>query len=106
MSFSVNTRPKAMADVRRITGRISATVSPSSAAKWHDELLQKILTLAEDPRVWPEADEAANLGRDLRMMPYGRGRHKYRVLFTIDGDIVNVLRVLHAAQDYAGEDDL
>ncbi len=30
---------------------------------------------------------------------YGRRRSAYRILFTIDGQTVNVLRVRHAAQD-------
>jgi len=46
------------------------------------------------------------LGFDLRMLLYGRGRHVYRILFTIDGDTVNVLRVRHAAQDWLTEDEL
>jgi hypothetical protein len=45
------------------------------------------------------ADEAADLGLDLRELLYGRRRDVYRVLFTIDGQTVNVLRVRHAAQD-------
>jgi plasmid stabilization system protein ParE len=46
------------------------------------------------------------LSRDLRCRPFGRRRQVYRILFEIDGQTVNVLRVLHAAQDCASEDDL
>jgi plasmid stabilization system protein ParE len=98
--------PKAEADVRRITARISDTVSPYSAAQWHERLRAKIARLAEDARIWPEADEAALVGRDLRMMLFDRRRHVYRILFTIDGDTVNVLRIRHAAQDALTQDDL
>ncbi len=62
--------------------------------------------LAKDARSWPEADEAALLELDLRCRTVGRGRHVYRVLFTVDGGTVDVFRIIHAAQDYLTEDDL
>jgi plasmid stabilization system protein ParE len=36
---------------------------------------------------------------DLRELLYGRRRNVYRIVFTIVGQRVNVLRVRHAAQD-------
>jgi len=35
----------------------------------------------------------------LRELLYGRRRNVYRILFTIDGQTVNVLRVRHSAQN-------
>lgn len=69
------------------------------AARWHARIGATINSLASDADVWPEADEAADLGVNLRCRLFGRGRHVYRVLFTIDGDTVNVHRVRHVAQD-------
>jgi plasmid stabilization system protein ParE len=68
--------------------------------------MRRIRTLETRPEMWPLADEAATLGFDLRVLLHGRGRHVYRILFTIDGSTVNVLRVRHAAQDWLTEDDV
>lgn len=106
MGKVVDVWPKAQADIRRIVQRINDTVSPLSAARWHERLRAKIATLSKDSRVWPEADEAGSLSIDLRAMLFDRRRHVYRILFTIDGDTVNVLCIRHAAQDALTDDDL
>ncbi|HEY2909287.1 MAG TPA: type II toxin-antitoxin system RelE/ParE family toxin [Gemmataceae bacterium] len=106
MSRSIDIRPKARIDIWTRYRRLEQLDSKASAERWYTELIRKIRTLAEDSRLWPEADEAIDIGIDLRCMPYGRGRHKYRVLFTIDGDAVNVLRIRHTAQDAISGEDL
>lgn len=42
----------------------------------------------------------------FEMMLFDRRRHVYRILFTIDGNTVNVLRIRHAAQDAIMQEDL
>jgi plasmid stabilization system protein ParE len=42
----------------------------------------------------------------LRELLYGRRRNVYRILFTIDGQTVNILRVRHAAQDRLTPEDV
>jgi hypothetical protein len=67
------------------SARITRLISPASGAKWFTGVLSKIRKLERDPHVWPLADEAADVGFELRMMLYGRGRHVYRILFEIHG---------------------
>ena len=44
---------------------------------------------------------------DLRELLIGRRRGiMHRILFTIDGDIVTIHRVSHAAMDTLGEDEI
>ena len=52
------------------------------------------------------ADEAADLGVELRQLLYGKRRNVYRILFTIEGGTVNVLRIRHAAQDRLTPEDV
>lgn len=99
-------QPRAFADIRRVVGWIADRVSPASAARWQAALGRAIESLADNPERCPLADEAADLGVELRELLHGRGRQVYRVLFTIDKDVVNVHRVRHAAQDWIGEGDL
>ncbi len=84
-----------------------ASRSAARATQWRNALAT-IATgaLEDDPHRYPAADEAADLGLDLRELLFGRGRNVYRVLFTIDGETVNVHRVRHAAQDRLQPGDL
>jgi plasmid stabilization system protein ParE len=90
--------PRATAD---IGGAVTWRSQRSSldGARLHAGLLAAIRTLANRPDRCPLADEAADLGLELRELLYGRRQTMYRVLFTITGQTVNVLRVRHAAQD-------
>lgn len=106
MIHTLNIRPRANADIDGVFVRITRTVSPASAARWYTGVIRKIRTLARHPERGPLADEAAALGFDMRVMLYGRGRQIYRILYTIDGTTVNVLRVRHAAQDWLTADDV
>jgi hypothetical protein len=65
-----------------------------------------ISTLAVNPGRCPEADEAADIGIDLRVLLSGRRPHVFRILFTTDPGLVTVHRVLHAAQDRLTANDL
>jgi toxin ParE1/3/4 len=106
MARSVELHPETAKDIRQITRFISERVSSKSAARWHDRIEAAIGRLANEADQWPQAEDAAELGIDLREMLYGRRPHVYRILFTINGDVVNVYRILHAAQDRLTLDDL
>jgi plasmid stabilization system protein ParE len=106
MAFSVDFTRKADRDVEdqlawwRRLGR-------AAPDRWHARFLAKVIaTLEADPHQFLPADEAADLGIDLRVMLYGRQRQVYRVLFTVEGDRVIVHRVRHAAQDRLTGDDI
>lgn len=106
MAFAIDVHPPALDDIGRFVRRITRTVSAASASRWHHGILAKIRTLASDPVIWPLADEAEILQLDLRVLLYGRGRQIYRILFTIDGLIVNIHRVRHASQDWLTEGEI
>jgi plasmid stabilization system protein ParE len=85
---------------------ITHTVSPASAVRWYRGIIKKIYALADHPDRYPLAYEAADLGIELREMLFRRQRHVYRILFTIDGQAVNIHRVRHAAQDRLSPGDI
>ena len=72
----------------RIAGTIARTVSSSSAARWRFRADDAIQSLARDADQWPEADEAPDLARNVRCRMFGRKPHVYRVLFEINGEVV------------------
>ena len=106
MERTLDVRSKAREDIRRFHSFIARKVSHRSADEWYVGLILRFRRLAKDAEKWPEADEAGTLGLDLRMLLHGKKPHVYRIIFTIDGDTVNVLRIRHAAQDALTEDDL
>jgi len=106
MTRSIIVFPQARSDIRYKAEWIRMNVSTSSADRWSSAIVSRIATLANNAEQWPEADEAAELDRNVRCRLFGRGRHVYRILFTIDGQTVNVHRVRHAAEDWLGDDDL
>jgi plasmid stabilization system protein ParE len=97
--------PRAMADVRAAVAWRSQR-APAHAARWHAGLLAAIRSLANGPERCPLADEAADLGLELRELLYGRRRNVYRILFLIDRQTVNILRVRHAARDRLAPGDV
>jgi plasmid stabilization system protein ParE len=105
MPFRVVFRPQAQADVSAAATWM-ARISPAAAIRWRRGLLSIIEKLETSPALYPAADEATDLGLELRELLYGRRRTTYRILFTINGQTVNVLRVRHAAQDRLKPDDV
>jgi plasmid stabilization system protein ParE len=105
MPFQVIFRPRARSDITA-TASWLARSSPTAAARWRTSLFRIVENLETDPNRYPAADEAADLGVELRELLYRRHRNVYRVLFTIDGETVNVHRVRHASQDRLSPDDI
>ena len=108
MSFNVIFLPKADADVLDHAAWYAAR-DPAGAAQWRIGMFTAVVTnLEADPHRYPEADEAADLGIDLRELVHGRGRRVYRVLFTVDDptQTVHIHRVRHAAQDRLAPGDI
>jgi plasmid stabilization system protein ParE len=105
MAFQVIFRPCALADIEGAVMWL-AQKNPQAAARWRIGLFQIIQNLETNPNRFAEAEESADLGLDLRELLYGRRRGIYRILFTIDGDTVNILRVRHASQDRLSAEEL
>ncbi len=100
MAFTVVFRRRAQADIAGQVVWLEATRGIQAADRWRVRFLTEVVSALEsDPRRYSEADEAGDLGIDLRELLFGRRRQVFRVLFTIDDNTVNVLRVRHAAQD-------
>lgn len=106
MARTVVVRSIATANLREYSRNLSRRVSQAFADRWLTAIRATIARLATESDRYPEADEAAALGIGLRQLLHGRRPHVCRILFVIDGDTVNVLRVRHAAQDRLTEDDV
>ncbi len=106
MAHTVTTRARARLDLQRRMTWLTTNRNAGVAGRWLAKYDTAIAALEADPNRHPEADEAADLGFSLRELAFRQGKAGYRILFTIDGDTVNVLRVRHAAQDRLTDADL
>lgn len=67
--------------------------APVQSAAWFNGLEHAILSLEQLSSRFRIAPERFDRDRPVRVLNYGRGRHVYRVFFTIDeaGELVRVL---------------
>ena len=108
IAFTVVLRPRALADITNNADWLEATQGLRAATRWRDGLVSAAIPALEaDPTCSPQADEAAEIGLDLRELLHGRRqRHVFRVMFTIDANTVSIHRIRHADQDRVTEGDI
>ena len=69
------------------------------AAKWYESIYPAIATLRQMPRRCAFAREQEEYSGELRQLYFGIGRKAtHRIVFTIEGETVIVLAVLHQRQ--------
>ena len=96
MAYRVDLTERAARNLRRLYRTIDAHDSVQ-ARIWFNGLEKAILSLHEHPArgaVVPEEDS-------LRHLLYGRGRDRYRIIYSIDerNRVVTVLHIRHGARD-------
>jgi hypothetical protein len=74
----------------------AARNAPVTASHWLDRFQIALRGLDTNPRRCPYAREHGKADVELRQMLFGKRPHVYRVIFTIDGDTVRVLRIRRA----------
>ncbi len=67
-----------------------------TAFHWSQRLQRAIESLARQPQRCGLAAENGKVGIELRQLLFGRRPNVYRVVFTIDDDMVRVLRIVRA----------
>jgi plasmid stabilization system protein ParE len=97
MNFRVVIQPDAEAEVEEAFNYIAAR-SRDYAVPWLRGLYKAVATLEKFPPRCGVAPEGKYFKEEIRQYLYGRSRHRYRILFTIHRDEVQVLHVRHAAR--------
>ena len=77
--------------------------SPNNASRWRMSLLDTIRTLADLPQRCEVAPESSFLHKEIRQSLHGKRQGVYRILFTIEQDVVYILLIRHAARRFLGE---
>jgi plasmid stabilization system protein ParE len=81
--------------------------SVEQAKRWYTGIRVAIRSLRKNPERCAMAIESDLLAEGIRQLNFGIGRRPtHRIVFTIDGDTVVVLRVRHVSQDVLSFDEL
>jgi len=80
--------------------------SAEQADRWYVGIRDAIASLRNMPERCSPATETELLAQGIRQLLFGLGRRAtHRIVFTIDGNTVVVLRVRHTSQDALSVDD-
>jgi plasmid stabilization system protein ParE len=101
MSFIIDMRAAAVADLNGIQDFLSA-YSEQTANRTYALIKDGILGLEDFPRRFALAPESQGATIEVRHVIVGH----YRILFTVFGETVRILRVVHAAQQTLDPKDL
>jgi len=101
MVLRVEISPSALADAEEAFLWIQQE-SPAIADEWYNGLVDAILSLENFPNRCPLAPESEDIGREIRQLLYRR----HRILFSVTGDVVQVFRIRHTAQDSLSSEEL
>jgi plasmid stabilization system protein ParE len=82
------------------TYRRAAQNAPSAAARWLARFEAALATLSHNPERCPLARENGKVDLELREFLFGRRPYVFRVIFTVETDIVRVLRILRAQRRF------
>lgn len=98
--FEVLLSDSAKRDLRNNVDWWSEHISTSEAERWYVAILESIYSLERNPKRCLLARESKKLNVELHNLWFGlSSKQTHRVLFTVDGDQVNVLRILGTRQD-------
>lgn len=95
MAFEVVITPNAEQDATDIFNWLMEQHAGEAGIRWFLRLQDEIQSLAELPRRCKLAPESESLQREIRELIYGNSPYFYRILFTLEEDVVYVLHVRH-----------
>jgi plasmid stabilization system protein ParE len=101
--FDVVLSESAKADIRKNVIWWSENRSKDEAETWYFSIMEKVYSLEHMPLRCPIARESEQLGIEIRHLLFGvSSKHTHRILYSVEGSIVTVFRVLSTSQDISG----
>jgi plasmid stabilization system protein ParE len=96
MAFRVELSEQAQRDISAIYDWLRSEQAGDAGERWFRALRTAIASLSDVPSRCALAPENRDAPVEVRQLLYGRRSHTYRILFAIDGEVVQVLHVRHA----------
>ena len=85
----------AMADLEE-TYRFAWNNGGNQASAWYERFVEHLKSLDHMPERCPIARESKRVFLEVRELHFGRSPNVFRILFTIDGNTVRILRIVRA----------
>lgn len=95
MDFRVELADQAKHDIAAIYDWLHSQQAGDAGERWFVALRAAITSLASLPSRCPLAPENRDSPVEVRQLLYGRRPHVYRILFAVEGDVVQVLHIRH-----------
>lgn len=95
MAFRVEITPQAEQDATGILDWLLEKNAGEAGLSWFFMLEEAIASLAGFPMRCTVAPETTSFPFEVRQLLYGRKPHVYRILFTIEQDVVLILHIRH-----------
>ena len=95
MAFEVRTTPDAEEDASAILGWLIEQYAGESGLRWFFKMDAAIASLANYPLRCRLAPENKNFPFEVRELLYGDRPHVYRILFTLQDEVVLILHIRH-----------
>ncbi len=74
--------------------------SPVAAARWRNGMFDTLRSLRELPNRCALAPENDVFAEEIRQLLYGKRPHVFRILFNVDGAVVQILHIRHGAREH------
>lgn len=92
MTFRVELSEEALADAEQLYGWVTEA-APFRGLLWFNRMMAAIDSRSTFPQRCAYATENNRFTFDVRQLLFGRKSNVYRVVFTVEGDVVSVLRI-------------
>ena len=106
MARTVELTRRAYADLDVLFAHVKNRSGVASADRWRNALLARLSKLEDQSDMWPLSEESDLAALGVHEFIFRRWRHVYRIFYMIDGNVVRIHRVRHAAQDRLPPEDL
>jgi plasmid stabilization system protein ParE len=107
MTYRITISEEAERDIREAVRWWRDNRSAEQAERWYSKVYPAIATLSKHPDRCPLSPENDLLPSGLRQLHFGVSRKAtHRIVFTIEGRDVTIVRVRHFAQRELSLDDL
>lgn len=105
MKYQVRFQPAAIEDLDEAY-KNAAKHAPLTAASWLERFHEALQSLEHNPQRCSLAPEDRKCERSLHQFLFGKGRNVFRSVFTVEDDIVWILRIRRAAQNELTNDEI
>ncbi len=101
MEYRIELSARAERDIEAAFAYIHAD-APSNGVNWRRGLQSKLEILSRTPTIFGQAPESRDSAGEIQQLIYGR----YRILYTVESQVVYILSIRHGARQFMNRDEI